>query len=336
VPPRTPSGQQSAEAGAPGAAVARPGVGRWPSSSAAGAGVAGTAAGATAERGSAGESASAQGELAAPSGGSSRYSARFQFLFGALGALAVCVVALSVALVHRPAAAPGVAWASWAPSASGGDIAQQIAAHVGPEYRMPNGHQLVQVTGGPQAVGGQPVVLALRTSGANPTALPDNGVFYELCGEGPHCSIANGKASLERGLLVRREALELALYTFHYISGTSQVLVTFPPPPPSKSESSSHHAAEKGTFQFTTMTGSSSGQPPSRVLLFRPENVAEELAQPLKVTLQGVTPTVSDMNHSPGAPLVNRLTANLLFDSILIRQQQSSPVLLLESPSVGG
>jgi hypothetical protein len=191
------------------------------------------------------------------------------------------------------------------------------------------------VTGGPQAIGGQPVVLALRTSGANPTALPDNGVFYELCGGGPHCSITGGKASLERGLLVRREALELALYTFHYIGGTSQVLVTFPPPPPAKSEGSSHNAPEK-TFQFTTMTGSSSGQPPSRVLLFRPEVVSEELAQPLDLTLHGATPTVSDMNSSPGATLVDHLTSKLLFDSILIRQQQASPVLLLESPSLGG
>jgi len=249
----------------------------------------------------------------------------------------VCVIALSVAVIGKPASAPGARWSAWSPSTSGGDVAQQIAAHVAPEYRLPNGHQLLQVTGGPQAIGGQPVVLALRTSGANPTALPDNGVFYELCGEGPHCSIVGGKASLQRGLLVRREALELALYTFHYIGGTSQVLVTFPPPPSNgASASASHHAAEHSSFQFTTITGSPSGQPPSRVLLFRPEDVAAEMEQPLNLTLQGATPTVSDMNSSPGAPLVNRLTANLLYDSILIRQQQSSPVLLLESPGLGG
>lgn len=273
------------------------------------------------------------------SGGPSRHAARFQFMFGALGALGVCAIALCVALIGRPSAKPGPPWSAWSPSAGGGDVAQQIAQHVAPEYRLPDGKQLLNVTGGPQAIGGQPVILALRTSGANPTALPDNGVFYELCGTGPRCSIAGGKASVERGLLVRREALELALYTFHYIGGVSQVLVTFPPPPPSKSElaaSGAKSEKEKGTFQFTTMTGSSSGQPPSRVLLFRPENLEAELSQPLAVTLAGATPTVSNMNASPSATVVDRLTAKLFYDSILIRQQQSSPVLLLESPSVGG
>ncbi len=40
---------------------------------------------------------------------------------------------------------------------------------------------------------------------------------YILCGLGANCSIKGGKASTARHALLRREALELALYTFKYV-----------------------------------------------------------------------------------------------------------------------
>ncbi len=286
---------------------------------------------------------------------------RFQFLVGAFGTLGIAVVALAVSLTLRPAAKPGPAWASWGPSSNGGDPAEQIAAHVGPEYSRAPGHQLVEVTGGPQAIAGQPVVVALRTSGSSPAALPEDGVFYQLCGEGPNCSIP-GKASLQRGLLVRREALELALYTFHYIEGASQVIVTFPPPPPTRTGTSGSGAknaksagggsgstgtSEKSSSSGSSSSGSSSSssepsssatsKAPSRVLLFRPQDVESELSKPLRATLSSSAPTVDKVDAAPESKLVDQLTGKLLYDSILIPQQQSgSAVLLLQPPSIGG
>ncbi len=294
----------------------------------------------------------------------SPHTPRFQFMLGALGTLGVAAIALSVSLSLRPAAKPGPSWARWGPSGSGGDPAEQIAAHVAPEYTRAPGHQLVNVTGGPQAIAGQPVVVALRTSGSQPAALPEDGVFYQLCGEGPNCSIP-GKASLQRGLLVRREALELALYTFHYIGGASQVIVTFPPPPPASSKSKSSTgskgaggaakpagASQSGSSSSSSSATSSSSpsssseagsgssttsKAPSRVLLFRPQDIEAELSKPLGATLSSAAPTVTTVDATPEAKLVDQITGKLLYDSTLIPQQQSgSAVLLLQPPSIGG
>lgn len=265
------------------------------------------------------------------------HAPRFQFLFGALGALGVAAVALGVFLLFRPTPAPSAPWSDWVPSGSGGDPAQQIADHVAPMYQLAPGKQLLQISGGPQSVGGQPVVLALRTSGSTPAPLPNNGVFYQLCGSGPNCSIAGGKASIQRGLLVRREALELALYTFRYISGASQVLVTFPPPPPSSSTKSKHATSETSSLSPTSSLAATAGsKTPNHVLLFRPSDLASELSRPLDASLSKNTPTASTMNASSDATLVNLLTAHALYDSVLIQEQQSSPVLLLQPPSLGG
>ncbi|HEX4837364.1 MAG TPA: hypothetical protein VFV03_02420 [Solirubrobacteraceae bacterium] len=274
------------------------------------------------------------------------HTPRLQFLFGALGALGVAAVALAISLVLAPARAPGVPWSSWKPS---GDVdpAAQIAAHVEPEYELSAGHRLVEVTGGPQAIGGQPVVVALRSSGSTPEPLPENGVFYQLRGEGPSGSIP-GRPSVERGLLVRREALELALYTFRYVSGASQVIVTYPPLPPgtsssagkgSKKASETQAASGSATSTATTPTtvaGIGTPGAPSRVLLFRPSDVVEELSRPLDQTLSDVAPTVKTIAHASEAALLNELTGKLLYDSVLIPEQSASSVLLLQQPSIGG
>jgi hypothetical protein len=246
-------------------------------------------------------------------------------MLGAFGALGAAAIALAVGLALAPKSKPGPPWSAWRPS---GDVdpAVQIAEHVAPEYLLSPGKPLVSVSGGPQASGGQPVVVALRTSGSAPAALPENGVMYQLCGTGPSGSIP-GKPSNARGLLVRREALELALYTFHYVSGASQVIVTYPPLPPSASAKSSSSAEEAAA--------SCSGQTRGRVLLFRPHDLSEQLSRPLEVTLARAAPSVSTIEHAPEAGLVNTLTGPLLY-SFELTVQQSTPVLLLQSPSLGG
>jgi hypothetical protein len=250
------------------------------------------------------------------------HAPRFQFLLGAFGALSIAAIAVAVSLALAPKSGPGVPWSSWKPS---GDIdpAVQIAQHVAPEYTGSAGRLLVNVTGGPQQIAGQPVVVALRSSGSEPVPLENNGVFYQLCGTGPNCSIP-GKASNQRGLLVRREALELALYTLHYVSSTSQVIVTYPPRPPVKGSKSSPEEA----------LSSGSSQPRGRALLFRPDDLAPELSQPLSATLASQTPTLSTIERAPEARLVDQITGRLLYNFELTTQQ-STPVLLLQAPTLG-
>jgi hypothetical protein len=59
----------------------------------------------------------------------------------------------------------------------------------------------------------------------------DSTVAYQMCGFGTtsqNCAIT-GKATTARGQLLRREALELSLYTLKYVPGTNAVLTYQPP-----------------------------------------------------------------------------------------------------------
>jgi hypothetical protein len=57
---------------------------------------------------------------------------------------------------------------------------------------------------------------------------------YVLCGLGEGCAIREGRPTVERGQLLRREALELALYTFKYVDGVNSVVAFLPPRPGSE------------------------------------------------------------------------------------------------------
>jgi hypothetical protein len=271
--------------------------------------------------------------------GESPHAPRFQFLFGAFGALGVAAIVLAISFAFAPKQKPQAPWSSWKPS---GDVdpATQIAEHVAPEYQLSPGHSLVGVSGGPQQIDGQPVALYIRSSGSKPVPLEEQGVFYQLCGSEPNCSIP-GKPSGQRGLLVRREALELALYTFRYIGGTSQVVVTFPSAPAtskrskqgSSSGSSGSSSSELGSSN--ALEGiSSSSHVPSRVLLFRPQDLSVELSRPLDTTLSESAPTVATIDSAPESHFVDQLTSPLVYDSTLI-SQSSSAVLLLQQASIG-
>jgi hypothetical protein len=128
------------------------------------------------------------------------------------------------------------AWGAFQPAGLTQDRIQQIALHVSAAYRTPSDHQLVSVSASIPPVYQNDLkitqyILSYNDGGqTNYQAVPisGNNVLYELCGLGPRCSIDSGKATPERLRLLRREALELALYTFHY-TGVGSV-VTFLPP----------------------------------------------------------------------------------------------------------
>ena len=62
--------------------------------------------------------------------------------------------------------------------------------------------------------------------------LNGNTIAYNLCGiGGKNCAIGIGTPSSARLLLLRREALELALYTFKYVHGVENVVAILPPGP---------------------------------------------------------------------------------------------------------
>jgi hypothetical protein len=214
----------------------------------------------------------------------SSYSPRFQFLTGALVAVALAALAgIAVLIIGPSTRTPAPPWSPWKPSSSGIQGAEEIANHVAPEYRD-GGKQLVNVDANDLSFKGVPLTVALRTApeqGGNIQIHPEKGVLYQLCGLGPSCSIDHGKPSNERGFLLRREGLELALYTFRYLTDVKQVVVLIPP--------------VRGKAQTVA-------------LYFRRDQVRAELQRPLTSSLVPKAPSVANVTLSPDAALVDQAT----------------------------
>jgi hypothetical protein len=169
---------------------------------------------------------------------------RFGLAYLALAALLGAAVGLFVVLVGNGGKDSGPSWSAWKPTERGVQGLDQIAKYVGHQYALPSGRQLVGILSTPPVVQSQGQAVPVRAIGVT-TGLPgetlndaqffgaEDAWAYVLCGFGERCAISEGKASTARYDLLRREALELALYTFKYDSGVKSV-VTFMPPPRGK------------------------------------------------------------------------------------------------------
>jgi hypothetical protein len=253
-------------------------------------------------------SVQADGGGTPPDGARHPHTTRFWVVRAALGAILGMAAAVAVAIAMSPAPGPDKSWSPWHPSKSGVNGVHQIAEHVAPMYHLPNGDQLVLVQGGPLEFASLPAKVALESS---PTAgtvslLGGDTILYTLCGLGPKCAIRTGKASPERHLLLRRESLELALYTFHYVGGVDQVVTLLPP---------------------------RKGSKPSQAMLFRKGDVGSELGRPLQETLPLPPPLPQGLDGAQGG-VINRLTAPNPF-KFRLEQSQDAGVLLILDRLVG-
>ena len=202
---------------------------------------------------------------------------RFLVIYALLAGVLGVAVAGIVVFAGR-SISPAPQWSAWKPSGGGLGAAKQIAAEVSKGYRLPGGGQLVDVIAGsplaPVVSGGTALSIPIhyvavhgKTSSADqlfPVSSTDS-VVYSLCGLGASCSISPGKPTVQRGTLVRREILELALYTFKYAGGIKNVIAFMPPV---------------------------SGKP-TYVVYFQKTDLAPELRTPLAKTLAAKTPLPS-------------------------------------------
>ena len=240
----------------------------------------------------------------------STYAPRFHFLTGALVAIGLAAVVGLALFIALPGGGQdqGQRWSAWTPSVGGTAGAQQIAEHVGQEYKLTDGHQMVDVSVTGLEIEGVPLAVALRQApaqGGDIRVFDDNGLIYRLCGLGPDCAIASGKPSTKRHLLLRREALELALYSFHYLSGVHQIVVFMPP---------------------------RLGQKPNQALFFREGDVAQELDRPLSASLSPRVPTVRTVTLSPDATLVDQLTSAKIFQFSLTQANTDNRGFIVLDP----
>jgi hypothetical protein len=175
----------------------------------------------------------------------SGYRRRFGIVYVLLAlATGVAVGALIVEALRDPAPSETVPTgkAQFNPSEPGELGAMQIADQVQRNYRLPNGDELVNVVASRNTLqDGNLGYLRVRFQIIRPgdgfkdkdslLVQPEDAIQYSLCGAGQSCAIP-GTASADRGILVRRMGLELALRTMKFDPSVDNVTVFLGPIPP--------------------------------------------------------------------------------------------------------
>jgi hypothetical protein len=242
---------------------------------------------------------------------------RFWLAYLALAALLGMGLGLFILGVEKPGPKPPPPWSAWQPSGSTSGAQQaEIARYVQARYHLPSGHRLVHIlVGGPGGGTSDPIRAVALARTLTPTQQSDiisiddasSTAMYILCGdEKVKCAIKEGKASVARGELLRREALELALYTLRYVDGVKTVVTFFPP---------------------------QVGKAPTYALFFAKSQLETQLHNPLRVTLPAKKPPVPG-KLSPGEQrTIESLTGSRIFRFALQREQNGARVLVLAPPT---
>ena len=188
-------------------------------------------------------------------------------------------------------------------------------------YRLKSGKQLVAVLASAPKVSGAEGDVTVSTIAIRPDTstgkkeeseidiVPTtHSLQYILCGLGTSCSIKGGTASEARHALLRREALELALYTFKYVDGVDSVSVFLPPRPDGKASATS--------------------------VFLKKGDIRPELSRPLVDSIGSTAPTIGTMPKRELA-LVNRITEPKLY-TYEYQQAQDGGAVLVYAPVVLG
>jgi hypothetical protein len=251
------------------------------------------------------------------------YRSRFSVLFVALSVIAGIGIGALIVLVTRGAPVGPDAWSAWKPIGSTERRSAQIGEHVSAPYRLPSGKPLAVVlfAGPPTVTGPDGTTFSVRALAVQPdttggraeatdidTVDASTTVMYTLCGLGESCAIAEGKPSIPRGQLLRREALELALYSFKYLDGIDSTLVLLPPRPDGKV---------------------------ATAVFLRRSDVKPMLDKPLDQTLiTAQTPGVGQI-HPAEAQVIDRVTLSRLYEYSYLQAQDGSPVMVLTPAFTG-
>jgi hypothetical protein len=249
------------------------------------------------------------------SGPKKSYKNYFAVVYAVLGVVLFASVVVFVVVVVQPGHKAAATWSSWRPtSGATASMASQIANHVSHEYKLnAKGPQLVAVVPSKPTVTSGTQNISIRAIAIRKAPQSNNGIevltnvshseMYTFCGLGDRCSIAGGSATRLRGRLVRREALEVALYTFKFIPSIESVIAFMPPPP--------------GTSQ-------------SSLLFLRKENFKNELKRPLKETLRLRLPPLPTQTDALEATTIDQLTLPSIFSYELTALQTGGAALVLD------
>jgi hypothetical protein len=234
---------------------------------------------------------------------------RFVLIYGVL-ALALGAGIAGLVVYAGRSINPAPAWSTWKPSGGGLGAAKQIASHVASTYHLASGEQLVDVIAKAPSVSpaNQQIPIhfvAIRgTKGAADSIFQvdsSDSLMFSLCGLGQSCAISAGKPSVERGTLVRREILELALYTFKYVHSVKHVIAFMPPTP---------------------------GNQPEYVIYLERGDVASQLKVPLVRTLGKKVPLPKKISPRE-QQTIDTVTQPRVYKYSLSQAQQGDAILVL-------
>jgi len=278
-------------------------------------------------------------EAPAPAGtpGASPFRGRFGFMTGVLAGCAVAAVALLAVLLAGDDGRPGGAstgeglaadWSPWHPrnttSISG---AQEIAKRIEGTYKDARSKKLSTVEGGPIALNKTlPVSVAIPSAGDRFTIVQGLGVQYKLSGFGKGGRLQGTHPSAERRRLLRREALELSLYSFRYLPDVTMVVTLLPPAPKAEQVHPKRAAKAKRAAKGAAEDYQ------DQALFFRPGDLRKQLERPLAETMATKAPEL-DALAGQEAKRIDKLTLSNLFTFEHIQQQDGSIYLVLDRPS---
>ena len=253
-------------------------------------------------------------EAAAPTG-PAPFRSRFGFLFGVLAGIALCVAGGTALLLGaQKEGGPKLAenWSSWEPETTRMvDGAEEIAGHIGLQYKLDSGDQLVSIRSSSLELQGEEIGVAVRPVGGSLQYMEGDGLLYILNGLGPNGTIPTGTASKKRGRLLLREALELALYSFRYLEDVTMVAVLLPQSPEATGQ-------ERQT----------------RAVFYRPGDLLPQLQVPLTDTLSPKTPTPATMTPTEAKRVDDLTLRNLFLASIQPLEAEQNYLVLVEPDTI--
>jgi hypothetical protein len=259
--------------------------------------------------------------VAAPSG-TAPFRSRFGFVWGALIGIALCAAGTLALLIASPReTGPKLAehWSEWQPDTSRmADGAVDIAGHVGLQYKLDDGEQLVSVNSSSLELGGQEIGVAVRPQGRDLQFLQGDGLLYILSGIGSNARPSPRTASKKRVRLLKREALELALYTFRYLDDVTMVAVLLP----------------QTAKQAERNAGGATAAPETNAIFYRPGDLLEQLQVPLDRTLSPKTPRPNTMTKDEAARVEELTLRNFFHASVQPLEANHNYLVLVEPETV--
>jgi hypothetical protein len=248
------------------------------------------------------------GRVSSPNEHREIHPIRFKVVYALLAVVLGASVGGLIVLLNRPASS-SAAWSAWKPAGTPGERLRAIANHIGRQYRLQSGRQLVGVVASTARVGDIPVKYLALQEGQSQADISvvsaDGSVMFQLCGLGRNCAISEGKPTLARQYLLQRESLELALYTFKY-EDAKNVITLLPGKP---------------------------GTRPAYALFLKKEDFAKALDKPLRRTITPRARVTTGSLTTTDSNLIRTLDQRHLYRFSFQQAPDGSAVLVLASPT---